>query len=329
MRTWTKDELLELSDQYWEACALHAGVKLDVFTALGVSSLTAEEVAAKVGGNGRAMAILLNALSALGLLTKQADRYADTPAARERLSQDSSQYLGYIILHHHHLMTSWSELPTAVRTGTPVRRREAPSQEIREAFLMGMFNLAMEIAPQAAQEIDLAGRRRLLDLGGGPGTYAIQFCLANPELRATVYDLPTSRPFAEKTIRRFGLEERVDFAAGDFTTDTLPGTYDAVWMSHVLHAEGPEACRKLVRKAAAALMPGGLILIHDFLLDESLDAPLFPALFSLNMVLGTAEGRAYSDREIREMLRDAGMTRIERLPFRGPNDSGIVAGVAG
>ena len=88
---------------------------------------------------------------------------------------------------------------------------------------MGMFNLAMMLAPKIVPYIDLAERRHLLDLGGGPGTYAIQFCMQNPDLKATIFDLPGSRDFAEKTVSQFSMQERIDFQAGDFQTDQIDG----------------------------------------------------------------------------------------------------------
>ncbi|HKK90405.1 MAG TPA: methyltransferase, partial [Desulfobacteraceae bacterium] len=193
--------------------------------------------------------------------------------------------------------------------------------------LMGMFNIAMATAPQLVPTIDINGRKTLLDLGGGPGTYAIHFCMENPGLRAMVFDLPTTRPFAEQTIARFGQEDNVAFAGGDFLKDPIPGTHDVVWLSHILHGESPNDCRKIVNKAVSALNPGGMIIIHDFILDNDKTNPLFPALFSLNMLLGTHGGQAYSEAEIFSMLEDAGAGEIRRTPFRGPTDSGVITGV--
>ena len=171
----------------------------------------------------------LDAMVAVGLLTKDGRGYANTDASREYLCADSERYLGYIIRHHHHLVGSWARLPEAVRTGKPIRLpvREKGRQE-REAFLMGMFNLAMQLAPRLVPVIDLEGCRTLLDLGGGPGTYAIHFCRRYPDLKATVLDLATTQPFAEKTIRKMGLAERVGFVPGDYVQGDIPGGFDAV-----------------------------------------------------------------------------------------------------
>jgi len=325
---WNPAELLKLSGSYWNTCPLHAGVKLELFTRLGDRQLSAAELAAELGIPERGLAMLLDALSALELLVKEGDNYRATPAAGRFLNSTSPAYLGHIINHHHHLVEYWSHLDVAVREGGPVRERisHQPSEAERESFLMGMFNLAMLHAPKLAEAVDLAGHKRLLDLGGGPGSYAIHFCQQTPGLEAVIFDLPTTRPFAEQTVASFGLSERISFAAGDFTSDPLPGRFDVVWISQVLHGEGPEGCARLVAKAAEALEPGGLLLVQEFILAAERDAPLFPALFSLNMLLGTPNGQSYSEPEIAGMLRAAGLEDVKRIPMESPQGVGIMAG---
>jgi len=325
---WHPGKLLELSGSYWQTSTLHAAVKLGVFTLLGDRSLGAPAVAAELGADPRAVEGLLNALAAMGLVQKTGGQFANTPAARTFLDRDAPGYIGFMILHHHDLVESWSRLDRAVLSGRPLRVAMSSSEgeARRENFLMGMFNNAMQLAPQVAGRIDLSGRRRLLDLGGGPGTYAIHFCLQNPGLQATVYDLPTTRPFAEKTIGRFGVGDQVVFHDGDYHVDPVPGSYDVVWLSHILHAEGPAGCRTILKKAVGALAAGGRILVQDFLLDDSMAAPLFPALFNLNMLLGTEEGRAYSESQVAAMLADCGVKEIRRLDFSSPTAVGIVSG---
>lgn len=326
---WTPGRLLEVSGGYWSTSALHAAVGLDLFTALGSEELSAEEVAARLGAEPRATAMLLNALTALGLVRKREECFANTAAAGTYLRRDSEHYLGHIIRHHHFLMESWAHLEQAVRSGRSQRKATVSDEDGRESFLLGMFNLASLLAPTLVKQIDLGDRRRLLDLGGGPGTYAIHFCRHNPQLQAVVYDLPTTRPFAEQTIACFGLQERIDFQDGNFLRDPIQGTYDVAWLSHVLHGEGPEGCARLLRQAVAALEPGGLLLVHEFILDDDLAGPPFPALFSLNMLLGTEGGQAYSGAQIATMLEAAGVTGVRRLPLSLPGETGVIAGVVG
>lgn len=327
-RQWNPADLLQLSGGYWSACALHAGVALDLFTPLAEGPLTAQELAGRLQVNVRGVAMLLGALTAIELLEKKEDTYTTTPFAGEFLSRKAPGYLGHIIQHHHHLMASWAHLDQAVRSGGPLRARSSHDvgEDERESFLMGMFNLAMQLAPRIVPNIDLTGRHRLLDLGGGPGTYAIHFCQQKPELTAVIFDLPTSRRFAEQTIDRFDLGGRITFAAGDFMVDEIPGRFDVAWLSHILHAEGPEGCAIILERAVAALEPGGLILVQEFILDNTLDGPIFPALFSLNMLLGTPAGQAYSEGQLIAMLAAAGVRDLRRLPLELPNGAGVIAG---
>jgi predicted O-methyltransferase YrrM len=324
---WHPGALIETSGGYWKACTLHAAVQLNVFTVMEEQRLSAEAVAEKIQADPRALAMLMNALTAMNLLDKFGDLYANTPEAARFLSKNSPAYIGYIIKHHHHLVASWSQLDQAVLSGSPVRTRAShSSDDARESFLMGMFNMAMNLAPRIVPKIDLSNRRSFLDLGGGPGTYAIQFCLKHPDLKAVVYDLPTTRPFAETTIGKFGLSDRIRFQAGSYLEDPIEGNYDVAWLSHILHGEGPENCQSIIQKAVSALSPGGMILIHEFILNNEMSGPLFPALFSLNMLLGTSSGQAYSEQQLSGMLAVAGVRSIRRIAIESPNDSGIIAG---
>lgn len=328
-KNWNVAELLQLSGGYWSACALHAGVKLDIFTPLAERQMTTTELSECIKCDPRGLTMLLNALAALELLEKKGDIYFATPFAAEFLARTSSAYLGYIIQHHHHLMAGWARLEEAVKSGKPISERfsHGDDEVVRECFEMGMFNLAMQIAPRIVPRIDLTGRQRLLDLGGGPGTYAIHFCRQNPALTAVVYDLPTTRRFAEETIARFGLSGRIRFEAGDFDVEEVRGGFDVAWLSHILHGEGPEGCAGILKKAVAALQPGGLILVQEFILDDSLDRPPFPALFSLNMLIATPTGQAYSQGQLTAMLSAAGIADIKRIPLDLPNGAGVMAGV--
>lgn len=326
---WNPQTLLGLSNSYWQTCVLHTAVKLDLFSLLDGQPLPAEELADKVGADREGLERLLTALIAMKLLDKEKGRFCCTRSAAVFLSSKSSMYLGHIIQHHRQLMESWANLDQAVLSGRPVRAPYAGDDpEWRRNFLMGMFDLAMLVAPKVAGKIDLSGKKRLLDLGGGPGTWAIHFCQKNPELKATVFDLPSSRDFAEETIARFDLQDRVVFAAGDFLREEVRGSYDVVWISHILHGEGPQDAQKILDRAATVMEPGGLLLIHEFVLNDELDGPLFPALFSLNMLLGTPEGRSYSGRQLFGLLKQAGFKETRNLDLGIPGESTVIAAVA-
>jgi precorrin-6B methylase 2 len=326
-KDWHPGELLAMSGYYWKTFTLHAAVKLDVFTRIGREGMSAGTLARSLAGDLDGMERLLNALAAMGLLRKKGEAFFNTPAGLRYLHIDSPDYIGWMILHHHHLVDPWRRLDEAVLSGSPTGApARGVSDKWREAFLKGMHTNARLQAPSVVKAVDFTQKRRLLDLGGGPGTYAIEFCRSNPGLTAVVFDLPQSKPVAEENIRRAGLEERIVFQGGDFHEDPVEGEFDAAWLSHILHGEGPEDCRRIIRMAASALTSGGTLLIHEFILDNTRTAPEFPALFSLNMRVNTPSGRAYAEEELTRMMGEAGASGIERLDFRGPTDSGILSG---
>lgn len=329
---WHPGNLLELSGYFWKTATLHAAVKLDVFSVIGDLQLSDKEIAVRTGTDTGAMERLLDALAAMELIYKDKTLYSNTDAARKFLSKSSSEYIGHMIMHHHYLVDLWQRLDESVKTGAPARKWPSTSETThvddseREAFLMGMFNNASLTAPNLVKQVDLGPRRKLLDMGGGPGTYAIYFCKQYPDLNATVFDLPATRPFAEKIISTFDMADRINFEEGSYLErgQDLPGMYDVIWMSHILHGEGDEDCRQMIEKAYRAMEPGGMIIIHELILDETKTKPLFPALFSLNMLLATEDGRSYTESELSGMLEKAGFKNINRLEYSGPSQSGIL-----
>lgn len=327
-KDWNVGKLLGVSSGYWQGCTVQAGVRLKVFTVLGERKCDANVVAKGIGSDSRATGLLLDALTAMGLLNKVDQKYENSEFSRNFLLADTPGYMGHIILHHHQILDGWAQLDQAVMTGRRVDRRSYGAEMERESFLMGMFNLAIMLAPKMARKFDLSGRKRMLDLGGGPGTYGIHFCLTNPELKVVILDRPTTEPFARETVARFKLSGRINFIGGDFNIDPIVGgPYDVAWLSHILHSNSTSACQACLEKTVAALEPGGLILIHDFILDDTKDGPEFPALFALNMLVGTEHGRSYSRKEIVAMLEQAGVVDITHHKLDVSNDSSVISGV--
>jgi predicted O-methyltransferase YrrM len=326
--SWNPGGLISISSAYWRGCTLQAAVRLEIFTVLGREWRSGETVSRAIGGDSRATGFLLNALCSMQMLEKSGENYRNAEQIYELLCKDSPQYIGHIILHHHHLLDGWAQLDTAVLSGKPVATRSYGEAVERESFLMGMFNLASSTAPLIAGVLNLQGKNRMLDLGGGPGTYAIHFCRSNPDLSAVVFDRPTTEAFMHQTVASFDLSDRIDFYPGDFLTDTIGGgPYDVAWLSHVLHSNGPEECQQLVDKTFDALAPGGIILVHDFILADTKDRPEFGALFSLNMLLNNPRGRSYSAAEIETMLESAGFTEMDLIDPKTPNESQILRAV--
>ncbi|MEW6429673.1 MAG: methyltransferase [Thermodesulfobacteriota bacterium] len=319
-------QILDIANAYWRSSALHAAVRLDLFDRLGSQRKTAGDIALAASLHAPSLELLLNALTAMGLLVKEGDLFANTEASSLFLCQGGEGSLTDIILHHHHLVDGWNQLADAVRSGNAVEMKSFGDEEERRRFLLGMHNLASLNAARIVKHVNLSGRRKLLDLGGGPGTYSLAFCLTNPGLHAVIFDRPTSEPYTERVRTHPDVAGRIAFVGGDFLHDPLPEGNDVVWVSHILHSLAPETCAELLRKAVATLAGGGQLYVHDFILNDTKAGPLFPALFSLNMLINNGQGRSYSAGELVSLMEESGLHGVHRLSYQGPNDGYILCG---
>jgi predicted O-methyltransferase YrrM len=321
----TFDELLETARGFQASRALLTAVELDVFTALGEGA-TAPEAAARLGADPRATEMLLNALAALGVLTKEHGVFHNTPMAAEYLSDQSPESERAAVLHTAHLWDRWSALTRVVRTGKPVgRRRGAGARQWTQAFIAAMHRGARARAPHLVQAVGVEGVRRMLDVGGGSGALSIAFAQAAPELRAEVLDLPEVLPITRRHIRAAGLSGRVTTRPGDLTADAFGQGYDLALVSMICHMLSPEQNRDLFRRVFQALAPGGRIVVQDFILNPDKTAPRMAALFSLNMLTGTEAGASYSEPEYAAWLEEAGFREVRKIAL--PIPSALMAGV--
>ena len=173
-----------------------------------------------------------------------------------------------------------------------------------------MHHRSQDAAQEVAQQVSLKKEKTLLDLGGGPGTYALAFLKKNPQLHATIMDRPAALEVARTLTHQYSCESRVSFQSGNFLNDKIPGTYDVVWYSNVLHIYSPEENMRVFRKITRALNPGGRLLIQDtFLQDPEGLRPIEANLFAITMLLYTDTGNTYPLKDVRDWLRRAGLTR--------------------
>jgi len=303
------ERVLGVAFAYEGARALQTAVALGVFDRIAGRGATAAEVAGATAAAPAAMAILLDALTGLGLLRKRGARYANGPDAARHLVSTSPHSLCDLIRFATTRYPEWSRLPEVVLTGRPARPHDMYQHDAAEtrAFIRGMHNLAVARgdALRLPAIVDLSRARTLIDLGGGPGTYAIHLCRAYPRLRATIMDFRGSLGVAREIVAEHGMEDRVTLREGNILTNPIGGPFDAALVSNIVHGEDFETNRRFMKKTFEALSPGGTIIVKDHLMDRSLTKPAGGAVFALTMLMYT-RGRCYGTHEIKGWLDDAG-----------------------
>ncbi|MBL8044564.1 MAG: methyltransferase domain-containing protein [Nitrospira sp.] len=300
---------------YWETKILLTAVKLDVFSLLDGQGRSAAELAKQLGADTRALELLLNALVAIRLLAKNETVYANTLVAQTHLVKHGPQYVGHLLLLHDAEWDNWGKLEEAIKTGrSPVSRHVFETDPALGANVLSVLHrIGQQSGPDLAKRLGLGQARTILDLGGGAGTNAIAFCRVYPTLSATVFDLATTLPLTERTVKEAGLEGRIALKSGDFNRDSLGGPYDVVLMSDILHYQNLATNAALVKKIHAHLNPGGRLVIKDRFLDASGTSPAWTAAFAVHILVNTEQGGCYRTAEAMQWMHDGGYTSVEEI----------------
>ena len=313
----TFDDLRNAITAYRLPRVLIAAIELDLFTAIGTEVWTIPDLARDMKVSERGLAILCRNLAMAGLLKKQSETYRNSRLSATALNARHPAYRGdYLRLITSH-WADWGRLPESVKSGLPLDHDEPEESDYRRRFTWAMHHRTLETAPKVAAQIGLRGARTLLDLGGGPGTYAMAFLAKNPALRATVCDRPAALDVAKEIASTHKAGARLSLMPLDFLAEPIPGTYDVIWYSNVLHIYSPKDNQALFLRALAALNPGGRLLIQDaFLHDREGLFPEEASLFAVSMLLFTERGDTYKAAETRTWLTDAGYERIKVLRMK-------------
>jgi predicted O-methyltransferase YrrM len=301
------DDLMAVGHGYQQSMILLAALKLGVFRALAGGACDAKVLARRVGADEEKLSILLDALAAQGLAGKTGKKYRIAQVARDHLLP-GPRSMESILLHHLDGWGKWGRLTDTVRARHA--KRGGADGGYQENFIRGMEENSRERAAAVARKISLRSGDRVLDLGGGPGTYAVAWAQAYPSADIAMFDTPGTLRVARKILREKRAEVRIRLMEGDFLKDPLGGPYDFIWISQILHAYSGLDCVKLLRRARSSLAPGGRVAVQEFLLSESKTSPPGPAFFSVHMVAVTEGGRAYTAKEIAGMMRSAGFRKI-------------------
>ena len=318
------ERLDTMASGYQDSAILLAAIRHRLFDELGATPRSAKDVAAARRLDPRAVTLVLQALAGAGVLEKREDGFV-LPADRGRiLRSDGDDTQVSIFGHHEHLLKRWARLDEVLASGRPIPRDERSESELRD-FICGMQDIQKRSLRGVLAVVDFGEAKHLLDLGGGPATAALAFAERWPELRCTVFDLPAPCAIARERIAAAGLEDRVDVMPGDYFIDGIGAGYDVIYLSNIIHSLDESDTATLYAKCRDALVPGGRLLVKDFILDDDLVHPRYASRFAVNMLVATEGGRSYGDGETRAMMAAAGFGTIERRDI--PKHSAIMIGV--
>ena len=307
-------ELREIVVAFQKSRILLTAYELDIFTFIGKKSFTSEIISERLRLNKNATERLLNALVSLELLQKKNESYSNSDDSFMFLSKGSPDYMDGL-MHSNHLWNTWSHLTEVVKTGKVAHAYEINDrgEEWLEAFIHAMHYRGKKQAPAQISGIDLQNVESVLDVGGGSGCFCMEFLNRKPGLKATIFDLPNVIPISRKIVEKEGYTNRILHHPGDYTSDELPGGFDLIFLSAIIHSNSYETNQNLVKKCYHSLNAGGKIVIQDFIMNDAKTEPLHGAIFSINMLVGVEGGDCYSENEVSTWMENAGFSDISSV----------------
>jgi SAM-dependent methyltransferase len=320
----TPEKIMQLAWGYIPPLVVEAALRKHVFDVLEAGAKTVEEVEDATGASARGLRAILNALLGLELVTKDRQgRYALTAESSAFLVSTKPGFQGGIILHcSEQLIPKWLHLNEIVATGRPVEavNQERPGGAFFHQFVEDIFPMSYASAKVLAASLNLDGAAHsVLDLAAGSGVWGIVLAQQAAGVRVTAVDWPEVIPVTRKMVARFGLTERFHFQAGDLLEAGFGQGHTVATLGHILHSEGAERSRALLRKTFRALAPGATIAIAEFLVNDERTGPVNGLFFAVNMLVNTDNGDTYSFNEISAWLLEAGFVNPRTLDAPGPS----------
>ena len=312
----------ELARCFWYSSILRAGIKLGVFDLLENETLTSSEVADRISAAPGYVGAFLDSCVALDLLEKPGDDYINSPLASKFLVKGKREYVGDHALHHTNTWALWGRLDEIIKEGKtqlPYETGYVDASTYWTNYMMGQHNRAASgQAYHLVENLNLQDRRKLLDLGGGTASYSIALCGANPQLRAVVVDQKEPLSIAKPLVEEHDLQDRISLLEGDLFTAPLEKDFDAALISGVVLIKPEKDCRRLFEVAYSSLLPGGLIVVQDYMrVDYSPERIKLDTLENMYVKLAFDPGAEDRDGElVASWLGDAGFenSKLISLP---------------
>jgi hypothetical protein len=315
----TPAPILAVAAGLWAAGALKSGIELQVFDHLSAGPQDVAGLSQALSADPLSLQIVLDALVALGFVTKHAQRYALTDVSSQFLVSSQPTYLGALVADNANSAAVFDVCKDYRRVVTegyhvdPWAYSAGANERVvhltRNLFTLG-YPAAQAIADHLGWTPGTPDPLRLLEVGCGSAVYGVVALTRLPAARLTAQDWPVVLPVAQECATQLGVAERMQTLSGDLRTVAFGGPYDAVFLGHILHNYPEAICREILRKCLSVLAPGGCVIIIEFLAEAGQPESTFSWLFSV-MIHGTLGGRSFSSAAIRQMLTECGAARTE------------------
>jgi SAM-dependent methyltransferase len=320
------ERLMQFGFAYAPPLIIGAAVSNKVFDSLASGAKNVEQISKETGASQRGLRAIMNALVGLDLLKKDRDeKYSLTPESEAfLLSNKPGTLAGFFAMVSTHLLPDWLHLNEAVKTGAPpiALNQEAAGPEFFSVLVENIIPMSYPAAVTLGQSLGLAGKRepvRVLDIAAGSGIWGIALAQESPRVRVTAQDWPAMIPTTKRITQKFGVADRFSYVEGDVLEADFGSDYDIATLGHILHTEGEERSRKLLKKTFKALKSGGTIAIGEWLVNDQRTEPLPSLIFAVNMFIHSERGDTFSFNEIKSWLKEAGFKNVRTLEAPGPS----------
>lgn len=302
---------------YQQSAALFAAIELGLFTAISQGATTVAAIAARLDLARHQVERLVTVLTAMELLRKSGEAYANAEDVERFLVQGSSRYAGAWMLFTKPQWNDWGRLADRLRVKQARRLGgyENFTVEDARAYHAATNSIGMGAARRFLKQVNLSGRKRLLDLGGGSGAYSIEAVKAFPQLRAVVLDLPPVTEVTKEYVAAAGVGDRVSTLPGDFTRTPLPDDVDVAVMASNLPIYDEQVIGAVVARVHDALLPGGEFHLVGEMLDDDRTGPLDAALWGMNEAVCRSAGKAHTIGQCIGYFRAAGFHDVGHEVF--------------
>jgi SAM-dependent methyltransferase len=311
-----RQEILKILSGHSPSRVLMVANELGIFEQLSGRSISADDLAKELGIHPIATKRLCNALVAMSLLNKERSRFRLPLKLKPLLTKSGKTSLTHTISLSREFWRFWTDLEVFIENGKPLAEVLNLIQQdpiMLERFIHGMRDRAILAAQRIRQLLELRSFRRMIDLGCGPGVYALEWAHRYRGLQAVLYDIEPVLRITRQYIQSYGLGKRVGVMPGNFVKDPIGEGYDLALLANALQMHGSRECEVLIGKVYHALIKGGRIIIHGFMTDQDGTHPKESALFSLTIGLVTPSGNAHSISDTIRWLRKTGFRKISRF----------------